>query len=519
MSHRTLSFVSKLTAAVAAVLLLFAAGPVSAKTFTTLTSFNGTDGSNPSFGALVQGTDGNFYGTTRAGGANGQGTVFKITPAGVLTTLYSFCSFMNSQGTCTDGNDPYGGLVQGTNGNFYGTTFYGGASGYGTVFKITSAGALTTLYSFCSQTNCTDGRYPWAGLIQAANGGFYGTTYGGAVSGADCPIGCGTIFEITPAGRLTTLYTFCSQANCTDGTGPAAGLMQGANGNFYGTTVGGGANSLNNNEICTDAPGCGTVFEITAAGTLTTLYSFCAQANCADGASPYGNLVQGANGNFYGTTLGGGNNGEDAGTVFEVTSTGALTSLYSFSCTVTSCVQGAAPYAGLVRSGGNFYGTTSLAGAYENTFCEEGFLPCGTIFEITPTGNLNTLYSFCSRGGCPDGNEPYAGLVQGTDGSFYGTTYYDGFLGPGTVFRLSMGLAPFAETRPTSGKVAARVIILGNNLTGTSSVSFNGTAATFTVNSDTEITTMVPTGASTGEVEVTTPGGTLSSNVSFRVLP
>ena len=222
-----------------------------AQTLTDLASFDYTDGALPEFESLVQGTDGNFYGTTFLGGANqNSGTVFQITPEGTLTTLYNFCA----QANCIDGAKPYAGLVQATNGNFYGTTEVGGANGAGTVFKITSGGALTTLYSFCVPqpppfSNCADGAFPFAGLIQGTNGDLYGTTEGG---GAD---GVGTVFEISLAGKLTTLHTFapnCNPISCADGAYPYAGLIQGTNGSFYGTTVGGGAVSN------------GTVFKITA---------------------------------------------------------------------------------------------------------------------------------------------------------------------------------------------------------------------------------------------------------------
>jgi uncharacterized repeat protein (TIGR03803 family) len=171
-----------------------------AQTFTTLHSFDGTDGDAPS-AALIQAGNGNLYGTTVSGN---NGTVFKITPSGTLTTLYTFCS----QSGCTDGSGPEGGLVQATNGDFYGTTLLGGVTNNGTVFKITPSGKVTTLYSFCSQSGCTDGKNPSAGLVRATNGDFYGTTgYGGANCFNYTPTGCGTVFKITPSGTLTTLYT------------------------------------------------------------------------------------------------------------------------------------------------------------------------------------------------------------------------------------------------------------------------------------------------------------------------
>ena len=491
-------------AGIVLVLCTTAAIAAPAQTFNTLVSFDGTNGADP-YAGLVQGTDGNFYGTTYYGGASGDGTVFKITPAGTLTSLYSFCSETN----CTDGASPYAGLIQGTDGNFYGTTYYGGANkdmicsmegyGCGTIFKMTPSGTLTTLYSFCSQTNCADGYQPTAGLIQASNGNFYGTTSSGGAKED------GTVFEITSSGALTTLHSFSN----TDGAGPVAALVQASNGNFYGTTSGG-------------ANGGGTVFKITPAGTLTTLYSFCPETDCTDGEYPWGGLIQASDGNFYGTTSAGGANSNGAyctrggcGTVFEITSSGKLTTLYSF-CSETNCTDGAVPYAGLIQAtDGDFYGTTYLGGNGNNdALCPDA--GCGTIFQITSGGTLTTLYRFCPQSDCAGGANPYAGLIQASNGNFYGTTSVDG-PGSGTVFSLAVGLGPFVETRPTSGKVGTKVIILGNNLKGTTSVAFNGTAAAFKVVSDTEIKTSVPNGATTGYVTVTTPKKKLKSNVVFRV--
>lgn len=468
-----------------------------AQTFTTLVNFDFTNGEFPLGMDLVQATDGNLYGTVQAGGAHGVGTVFKMTTAGVLTTIYNFCS----EGTCTDGEAPFAGLVQATNGDFYGTTDAGGAYGGGTVFEITPDGTMTTLHSFCVPAACADGAGPWAGLVQATNGNFYGTTGRG---GANLD---GTVFEITPAGALTTLYSFCALALCADGLGPVSGLVQATNGGLYGTTQEGGTSEYPN----------GTVFEVTPTGALTTLYSFCAQTHCTDGAFPYpyAALVQANNGDLYGTTLDGGASG--AGTIFKITPAGTLTTVYSF-CVLANCADGAAPYTGLVQgSDGNLYGTTYGGG-----------IGYGTVFKISPGGTLTTLHSFCaeknSDGYCTDGSYPQAGLTQDTNGKFYGTAYTGGSStncegdgGCGTLFSLSVGLPAFVETQTTSGKVGAPVKILGTNLTSATSVTFNGTAATFTVVSKSEITTTVPTGATTGTVEVKTSSGTLKSNVKFRV--
>jgi uncharacterized repeat protein (TIGR03803 family) len=491
-----------------AIVTLAQTGAISApaSTFRIVHTFDGTDGSDL-FADLVQGTNGKLYGTTFGGGkitpycnfndGAGCGTVFRMTAGGKLTSLYTFCS-QGGDG-CTDGVNPDAGLIQGTDGNFYGTTSHGG-TGYdnegGTVFSITPSGKLTTLYSFCSQggKDCTDGANPEAALVQGDDGDLYGTTHDG---GGNTACNCGTIFKTTPSGKLTTLHSFCSHYKdgyCEDGLYPGAGLVQGMDGKFYGTTEQGGVNS-----------NAGTIFSITPSGVLTTLYSF--DDSCTNGCEPRGGLVQGTDGNFYGTT---------GGTVFKTSPSGKLTTLYTFcpaDSTERPCPQGADPVAALVQgTDGNFYGTTEHGGN-DNGGCGTG---CGTIFQITPSGKLTSLYDFCSQTKCADGELPMAGLVQDTSGTFYGTAI-GGTFGYGVVYSLSMGLGPFVVTEPAYGKAGKAVKILGTDLTGTTSVIFNGTAATFTVVSASEITTTVPTGATTGPVRVITPSGKLQSNVPFRV--
>ena len=453
----------------------------STQTFTTIHSFNGTDGHLP-YAALSQATDGNLYGTTYYGGASYSGNVFKVNTAGTLKTLYSFCY----QSDCADGEYTYAVPVQGTDGNFYGTTYLGGANDEGTVFKLSPSGTLTTLHSF----DGTDGAEPLAGLVQATNGSFYGTTYLGGSKGD------GSVFEVTPSGTFTTLHSFCSQSGCADGETPFAALILGTDGNLYGTTLGGGGGH-----------GDGTVFKITPAGALTTLHSFCLQSGCPDGEFPQTGLVQASDGNFYGTTILGGAYGN--GTIFKMTPTGTVSTLYNV-CSESGCPDGNYLYAGLIQAtDGNLYGIMDIGGA-------NGY---GTIFKITLGGTLTTLYSFCSQSGCADGEYPAGGLVQDTNGNLYGTTADGGTDGDGTVFSLSVGLGAFVETLPVSGKVGATVKILGTSLTGATGVTFNGTAATFTVSSSNLITATVPTGATTGTVQVVTPSGTLSSNLPFRVAP
>jgi len=491
----------------ALVILILVPALSPAQTFTTLLKFVGTNGGTP-VAPLVQGFNGSLYGTTEFAGSHGStnfgGTAFRISTSGTLTTLYNFC--VGGSGNCTDGYNPVAGLAQDATGKFYGTATSGGANGpflaYGTVFKLTSSGALTTLHSFCALSACDDGTNPNGGVTLASNGSLYGTTVSGGTKGS------GTVFKMTTSGTLTTLHNFCSLTNCSDGAQPLAGLIQGSDGNMYGSTNAGGTNSQ------------GTVFKLTLSGALSTLYSFCSQSSCADGAQPFAKLLQAADGNLYGTTASGGKFNQ--GTVFKITTAGKLTTLYSF-CKLTSCADGKTPLGTLIQANdGNFYGTTFLGGV--NNF--------GTIFELTPSGTLTTLYSFCPTSGCADGANPIAGLMQDTKGKFYGTAIDGGSTafacdgaanggtapGCGTVFSLSVGLHPFLSLLSTSGKVGSKVGILGQGFDSTSVVKFNGvTAITRTVTGATYISATVPADASDGFVTVTTGATTLSSTKTFIV--
>ena len=445
---------------------------VPAQVFTKMHNFTGTEGANP-YTALVQGINGNLYGTTIDGGAYGYGNVFGTNAAGELVSIYSFCS----QSNCIDGENPAMPLVVGSDGNFYGTASNGGSNGAGTVFKITPTGQLTTLHNF----NIGDGASPYSALVLGIDGNFYGTTNLGGSSGF------GTLFKITAGGNLTTLYNFCSQLNCADGEFPVGGLIQGSDGNIYGTTHAGG------NTTCHD--GCGTVFRITTSGKLTTLHSF----NQADGMYPYGGVVQGADGALYGTTGGGGAN--SSGTVFTVDASGHLATLHSFDGT-----DGSSPYAISVGSDGNFYGTTAQGGT---------FGVYGTIFEITSGGAFTTLHNF----DVSDGALVYSGLMQSTNGSFYGTTYFGGNRNDGTVFSLNNNLDPFVSFVRASGRIGQTAGILGQGFTGATSVTFNGTSAKFSVVSNTLLLATVPKGASTGYVEVSAVNSNLKSAVPFVIFP
>jgi uncharacterized repeat protein (TIGR03803 family) len=440
-------------------------------TFKTLNIFDGANGATPVDTPLVQGVDGNLYGTTLGGGANGAGTVFKMTPAGVVTTLYSFCSLTN----CADGAEPYGGLVLASDGNFYGTTSQGGAANgiSGTIFRITPAGKLTTLHSFSG----FDGASPGAPLIQAESGELYGLTQNGGSTNS------GTFFRVTLRGSLTTLYSFSG----TYLTGP---LLQANDGNFYGTDEISGAN------------GHGMIFKLTPSGHFSILHSF----DSTDGSAPACGLLQASDGDLYGTTYEGGSNNScpnGCGTVFKITLGGDLSTLHNFEVT-----DGANPIAALIQAtDGNFYGTTYGGGTNGNW---------GTVFKITPAGRLTSLHSF--RGS--DGGQPYGPVAQDTNGNLYGTaTNGSGTASQGTAFLVTTGLRPFVRFVRSRGKIGQTISILGQGLTGATGVSFGGTSASFEIRSDTYLTVRVPDGATSGFVTVTTSSGSLKSNLPFQVLP
>jgi uncharacterized repeat protein (TIGR03803 family) len=348
----------------------------------TLYSFTGeTDGANPN--GLMQETNGNFYGTTQDGGANDSGTVFQMTPLGAVTTLDLF----NEAGT--GAFNPTAALLQGLDGNLYGTTEYGGANGWGTIFQTTTNGVLTDLVDFDN----ANGSSPYRALTQGADGGIYGATVGGGAASD------GTIFRVTTNGTLASLFSF----NGANGINPNE-LVQTANGIFYGTTYDGGAN------------GNGTIFQVTSNGALTSLDSF----NYTNGGSlPYAGLTAAPDGNFLGTTYEGGAYGY--GTVFQVSPAGAVTTIYAF----TGQGDGGHPAAGLVQgSDGNYYGTTAYGGTYDE----------GAVFRLAPNGDLLSLVQFDGY----DGANPQAPLIFGADGSLYGATENGGADDNGVIFRINI---------------------------------------------------------------------------------
>ena len=363
--------------------------------FTNLHSFTGgSDGAIP-YAGLIQGSDGNFYGTTSSGGDFGKGLVFKMTPDGAVTNLVTF--------TGTNGANPEAVLLLGKDGSLYGTTSSGGTGNGGTVFRISGAGAFTNIANF----------YSWdggsvAGLLQDTQGNLYGTTpTGGTTQG-----GNGTVFEVGANNALNTLAVFSESNGDGRGPGPQSGLIQGRDGNFYGTTMYGGTNGL----PATYASEDGMVFQMTPGGSVNVIASF----NGGNGAFPVAGLTQGADQSFYGTAEGGG--ASSWGTVFQVTTNGLIKSLYAFS----GGADGGNPQAGLIQDGeGHLYGTAMEGGINDN----------GTVFEISTNGTLTTLYSFS---GDIDGRWPHAGLLKGNDGNFYGTTLYGGQFGNGVIFRITV---------------------------------------------------------------------------------
>ena len=357
-----------------AVLMFTGILAVHGQTLTTLVSFGGNTGSlgDRPLTPLVQGLDGNLYGTTSFGVNNANvGTIYRLTPDGTFSTIFSFNFF-------ADGESPNA-LTLGTDGNFYGTTHAGGANDCGTVFKITPEGVLTTLYTFSQSV----GEFPSGALFQATDGNFYGTTqYGGTYD-------YGTFFKITSEGVLTTLQNFTHNV---DGGIPLGGVIQATDGNFYGTS---------------DYDDTSTFFVITPSGSFRRLTP-------TFGMQMFGQpLIQAANGNIYGASTYGSPTGDSQGSVFSMTTRGIVATVHTFDTTAAEFPDG-----GVIQaSNGKLYGTTSNGG----TGCAGR--GCGTIFSVDTLGNFSLGYKFH---GTSDGSVPLAGLFEATDGSLYGTTYDGG---------------------------------------------------------------------------------------------
>ena len=372
-------------AAVLLVASMLVTSGAQAQVFSTLRAFSGRDGSSPS-AALVQAPEGTLYGTTQLGGERGLGTVFGMTSEGALTMLYEL--------TGPEGADVFAPLFLGLDGQLYGTTALGGPGGLngkGTVFSFTTSGSYAPLHLFSG----SDGAIPQSGLTGGKDGLLYGATTSGGEQGK------GTVFAISPQGELHTLHDFAG----SDGDMPLGELVVGRDGWLYGTTVNGGPKNG------------GTVFRVSLYGEFTVLHSF--GFDPQEGSSPRGGLALGADGDCYGTTEFGGEYGH--GVVFRLAPDGTFTPLHAFTRS-----EGTNPLAGLIlASDGKFYGTTS-SGGYFNS---------GSVFAITSAGELSVLHAFT---GGADGGSPVAALMEARDGRLYGTTPLGGAFNMGTVFRIAL---------------------------------------------------------------------------------
>jgi uncharacterized repeat protein (TIGR03803 family) len=410
---------------------------------------------------LAQGRDGQLYGTTSSGGAynppDGDGVVFRLNTNGTETILHSFSG--------ADGNAPEGGLTLGSDGNFYGTTARGGSFNLGVLFSITPTGKFTVLYNFTPDSY----GFPDCPPVEGLNGDFYGTAQGNESGGE--------VYKYSRTTGFTVIHDFTNTGLST----PISCVIFAADGTLYGTVNDGGTN------------GYGAVFKMTTAGAVERVFSLNVTTT---GAYPEWPLIQASDGSFFGVTEGVYN-----GSVFRITEGGTLSVFYygqqgtgELTDTTGGVVQG---------TDGNLYGSALSGGDND-----------GGIYQLTLDGAYADVYNFSKD------QQPEAAMMQHTDGKFYGTTYTSTTGGYGSVYSFDMGLGPFIALVRNQGGVGSVAQILGQGLTGSTGVTFNGIASTnFEVVSDTYMTAAVPTGATTGAVVVTTPAGTLTSNRDFLVLP
>jgi len=523
--------------------------PAAAQTYTDLHDFNcAVEGCSPQYpDVLAQGRDGNLYGVADSGGTSGMGTVFKITPGGAMTTLYNFSGL--------DGQNPDGGVVLGTDGNFYGTTRFGGAHNLGTVFKMTPAGILTTLHSF----DGTDGSEPRPGVVQGKNGAFYGTTCGfnppwtsysitasgkfktlnstNNVMNAACSFGPlmvgndgnlygtntaggqleqGTVFRMTPAGRMKTIYA----ADFSHGNNLTGPLVQGSDGFLYGTTLAGGSGSF------------GVVFKLSTGGKFKVLHEFGLDL-INDGMYPNAGLVAASDGKFYGATSAGKGDGNvPNGNLFSVTSGGAYNLLYAFDG-LHGYLEQATP---MQHTNGKIYGLT-VGSAPPNTtggvlYSLDSGAPAFVVLMsrwdkagqtvgilgsgLTGTSSVKFGTASASFNAVSDSYLTADVPADGASGVVTVTTPSGTLVSSRTFFVVPS----ISAISPVSGPVGTQVTITGAGFTGTTQIKFGGVKATsFTVNSGTMITAVVPAGAKTGKIAVKTAGGSASSRGLFTVTP
>ncbi len=444
-----------------------------AQTYKVMDYFNTKPSSPLAPGIIAQSRGGDLLTTASDQSADLLGVAFRVTTSSALTVVHQF-----SQAT---GSLPTGGLTLGRDGQFYGTTVFGGPTDGGSVFRMTPDGTVTTLHQFDRGVDSL----PYAPPVQSMYGDFYGTTYGDEADPRAADTDPGTIYKIDSAGNYTLLHTFTG----TDGANPGAALVQADNLWFYGTTEHAGPNNV------------GTIFRIDSKGDFQVLHNF----NTGDGGYP-GAILQANDGNFYGATYLGGLYNQ--GVIYRMTPDNKVTVLYAF----TGGNDGSSPGAALIQgSDGYLYGTAGAGGPN---------LEGGTLFRISTTGSgFTVLHSFHTASGITP-----ATLMQHTNGFFYGDTdaggVFNGTFYPGVFFRLDMGLSPFVSYLTTYGRVGTTVQLLGDGFTASSQVSFNGVPATQI--SDVEssyLKVVVPPGATTGPITVTTTKGTLTSNKVFVVHP
>jgi uncharacterized repeat protein (TIGR03803 family) len=447
---------------------------------------------------LVLGTDGNFYGTCYSDPVHNGGTVYKVTPTGTLTVLHTFV------GGTTDGCLPLAPPTQGSDGNFYGTTGFCGASGYGTVYKITSTGTFTLLYSFQGPPN--DTAVP-LGLIQGSDGNFWGMGSGWIISD-------GGVFKISAAGKETLVYSF---KGSTDGQSPYTNLIQGSDGNYYGTTEGSGGSAI------------GTVFKLTPSGVETVLYNFPDQT---EGAFPRLPLTQGSDGLLYGIATDCAGGGCAQAGLFDITTKGVYTNLYLYP--IIGGNNNEIPLSPLLLStNGKFYSVTEQGGTHQNgSFysLSTTYSPFISLVNVS-SGKEGAKVGILGQGFTSASVVKFGGTAATTK-TLTGSTFILATVPAGALtgsvtvttgtttltapkqFKVTPTLVSFS---PPSGTVGTLVTITGTGLTQTTKVTFNKVSATFTVNSDTQITATVPATATTGKIAITTKGGSASSTTSFTV--